>query len=45
LGIISIMNCMVFSLGFYFGPAPLVVWRSPNSTHIQILFELLEPPF
>src|SRR5882724_13002843 len=22
---------------FYFGPAPLVVWRPPNSTHIQTM--------
>src|SRR6266571_3859805 len=40
------MNCIGLLLGFYFGPAPLVVWRPPNSTHIQtIFFELLEPPF
>src|SRR5713226_3803098 len=23
---------------FYFGSAPLVVWRPPNSTHIQTIF-------
>src|SRR6266849_5101596 len=31
------MNCIGLLL-FYFGPAPLVVWRSPNSTHIQTIF-------
>src|SRR5262249_33829139 len=40
------MNCIGLLLGFYFDPAPLVVWRPPNSTHIQtIFFDLLEPPF
>src|SRR5712691_4432218 len=29
------MNCMGFLLGLYFGPAPLVVWQPPNSTHVQ----------
>src|SRR5439155_8450401 len=31
------MNCIGLLLGVYFGPAPLVVWRPPNSTHIQTM--------
>src|SRR5882724_12637778 len=29
------MNCIGLLLGCYVGPAPLVVWRPLNSTHIQ----------
>src|SRR5713226_5479714 len=32
------MNCIGLLPGLYFGPAPLVVWRPPHSTHIQTIF-------